>query len=44
MLALADKHIPTIIFHVFKKLNTDRQEIKKTQNKILEIKTTMFKI
>lgn len=47
MLGLTDKDIHTLIisiFNLFKKLSKDMEEIKKTQNAFLEMKTTILEI
>lgn len=42
MLGLAHIHTVIInIFHLFKKLNRDTEEVRKTQNKFLEMKITL---
>lgn len=42
MLGLAHIHKVIInIFHLFKKLNRDTEEVRKTQNKFLEMKITL---
>lgn len=44
MLGLADIPHSYNIFHLFKKLNRDIEEIRKTQNKYLEMRITMSDI
>lgn len=46
MLKLAEKDSKTVItniFHMFKKLSKNMEDIKKTQNEVLEEKMTMSK-
>lgn len=46
MIELTDKNITIIIttFHILKKLNRDTEDMKKTQIKLVEMKTTMSKM